>query len=454
MNKQVKILAGCIAALLLLVGALAAALLIPKPDDAAPQEETLALAMGEITAVTVANESGAVELTKTVDGYAVKGLEGLPLSENAATLAGQAENLEAVREIAPEGGMEPFGLASPRATVTIETSEGTRTLTLGNESPTAGQSYAALDGKVYLMKNSALTAFAYGLEDYVSPLVSDPLDSESHVDKITLRRGEETLAFSYVPEVPAPEDGEKEAVPAYYRLTSPVEADVELYKVSTWANGAFGMSAQGVAAVNPGRDALAAYGLDAPETEVTLTSSAGDTLKLSVSAPREGVCYLLREGVPLIYRVSQADVGWRTATVETLTGSVFPPMEDEAVAGLEIRGQGEDYRFTRENGAVRAGGKTVTEDRFAQVIDAALRIPPEYLGETAQPSLEPALTITVSYTEEGRESDTLRLIPTGSGSLYLELNGEARFTARESYLGALLQACADALADEPAESAP
>lgn len=453
-----KILLGCVAVLLVLSGALAIALMAPDQEEAS-SEESIPLVSGDVTSVTVNNEKGTVHLVSRDGGFAVEGLEGLPASDNAAVLAGQAEGLKALREIAPADNLEQFGLADPTVTASIETSQGSHTLALGGEAPSSSGRYAAVDEKVYLMGEEGLSAFSYGPEDYVSIQVTDPLDQEGAVESVTLNRGTETLAFTYVPEAAAPEEasaasstdasGEaRETIPAFYRMTAPLKLDFEKYDVSGWANGAFGLSAQRVEAIRPDEAGLAVYGLDNPETVLTATSTAGDTVKLLASPPVNGSCYLMREGVPLVYRVSQADVPWRTVSMETLTKSVFGPVETGEISNLEIEGQGAQYRFVRENGAVTAEGQTVTSEAFEQVADAALRMPPAFLGEAPVPTLEPAMTVKVSYTDTERESDTLRLIPTGSGGLYLELNGKIGFTAQESAVQTLLSACESALAEE------
>lgn len=451
-----KVLLGCVAVLLILSGALAIALMTPEQEEAA-SEESIALVSGDVTSVTVSNEKGTVHLVSRDGGFVVEGLEGLPASDNAAVLAGQAGGLEALREITPADDLEQFGLANPVVTASIETSQGAYTLALGGEAPSSSGRYAAVDERVYLMGEEGLSAFSYGPEDYVSIQVTDPLDQDGAVESVTLIRGTETMAFTYVPEAAAPEtssaassstdtSGEaRETTPAFYRMTAPMELDLEKYDVSGWANGAFGLSAQRVEAIRPDEAGLAAYGLDNPETVLTATNTAGDTVKLLASPPVNGSCYLMREDVPLVYRVSQADVPWRTVSVETLTKSVFGPVDAGEISVLAIEGQNGQYRFVRENGAVTAEGQPVTSEAFEQVVDAALRMPPVFLGETAIPTLEPAMTVQVSYTDNGRESDTLWLIPTGSGGLYLELNGEIRFTTQESAVQTLLSACESAL---------
>lgn len=456
-----KILLGCVGVLLVLSGLLAAALMAPDQAETS-SEERIPLISGDVTSVTVNNEKGTVRLVNRDGRFAIEGMEDLPASDNAAALAGQAGGLEALRDIPPAEDLEQFGLAEPAVTAAIETSQGSHRLALGGEAPASSGRYAALDGKVYLIGEDALSAFAYGPEDYVSVQVTEPLDQDGAVESVTLNHGTEILSFTYVPEKTAPQsvkeeasssgdastDEAQETIPAFYRMTAPLALDLEKYDVSGWANGAFGLSAQRVEVIRPDETELAAYGLDNPETVLTAANTAGDTVKLLASAPVNGSCYLMREGVPLIYRVSQSDVPWRTVSVETLTKSVFGPVDAAGISILEIEGQGAQYRFVRENGSVTAGGKSVTETAFEQVVDAALRMPPAFLGEASVPTLEPAMTVKVSYADPERESDTLRLIPTGTGGLYLERNGEIRFTTQESAVQTLLDACESALAEE------
>ena len=442
MNQQIKILAGCGAALLVLAGLLIAVFMLPKKAESI--EETIPLNDGEVMAVTVVNEYGTIELTKKDEKWTIKGLEKFSLSENAFTLAEQAASLEAVREISPSEDLKQYGLTEPEADVKIETSQGSRHLEIGGQSPAAGQRYIQLDDHIYLVDSAKVTSFLYDLNHFVSTLVSEPLGSEDNVEWIELKRDNETIQFRFVPEAFQGSGENEEVIPAHYRLTSPIEADIGQYEVSIWANGAFGLSAQAVEEIDPSEEILEKYGLAQPETSVTLTSSSGETIQLFASAPRDGKCYLMRAGIPLVYRVSQADAGWRTATIETVTGSVFLPGKKENIVSLAVEGQGKSYSFLRDGDQITCNGKPVPTEAFEKVLESATEIPPEFLGETAQPALEPALTIEAGYREN--EKDILRLIPTGTGSLYLEFNGTARFTARESYLEALLEACEAALA--------
>ena len=107
MNQQIKILAGCGAALLVLAGLLIAVFMLPKKAESI--EETIPLNDGEVMAVTVVNEYGTIELTKKDEKWTIKGLEKFSLSENAFTLAEQAASLEAVREISPSEDLKQYG---------------------------------------------------------------------------------------------------------------------------------------------------------------------------------------------------------------------------------------------------------------------------------------------------------------------------------------------------------
>lgn len=198
MNQQIKILAGCGAALLVLAGLLIAVFMLPKKAESI--EETIPLNDGEVMAVTVVNEYGTIELTKKDEKWTIKGLEKFSLSENAFTLAEQAASLEAVREIPPSEDLKQYGLTEPEADVKIETSQGSRHLEIGGQSPAAGQRYIQLDGHIYLVDSAKVTSFLYDLNHFVSTLVSEPLGSEDNVEWIELKRDNETIQFRFVPE--------------------------------------------------------------------------------------------------------------------------------------------------------------------------------------------------------------------------------------------------------------
>ena len=168
-------------------------------------------------AVTVVNEYGTIELTKKDEKWVIKGLEKFSLSENAFTLAEQATSLEAVREIPPSGDLKQYGLTEPEADVKIETSQGSRHLEIGGQSPAAGQRYIQLDGHIYLVDSAKVTSFLYDLNHFVSTLVSEPLGSEDNVEWIELKRDNETIQFRFVPEAFQGSGENEEVIPALYR---------------------------------------------------------------------------------------------------------------------------------------------------------------------------------------------------------------------------------------------
>lgn len=89
-------------------------------------------------------------------------------------------------------------------------------------------------------------------------------------------------------------------------------------------------------------------------------------------------------------------------------------------------------------------GQSVDRELFDKLYQAVTSIPPERMS-SGQPELEPALTMTVSYRDSSRPEDRFELIPNGSGSVYLRLNGKIRYTASQQLVYQILQNCQQVL---------
>lgn len=476
MNTQVKVLIGCVGALVVLSGALVLALLAPAKEEATTESGT-ELVLSEVRTVKVQHAGGVGDIVvqREGDDFSVEGLGDVAVSENASVLIGQAEGLQSAREITPAEDLAQFGLETPDVTAEITTEQGKQTLQLGDDAVSSSGRYALLDGKVYLI-TSPTDAFSYGLTDYASAVVTAPLEGEETIQTIRLTRGETVMELSYVPETSAPSSvaaqssgdasstqsgsseaasqvqssadassaqSEPETIPAFYRLTAPVAAEVSEQDVTRWAGAAFGLSAQSVVELNADEAILEQYGLTNPETTLLLTASSGKTLELLTSAPVGDAVHLMQKDGKAIYRLTAPEVPWRTVTVDTLTGSLFTAIGRDDVTALLIEASDKSYDFAMNSGESSVNGSSVAAEAYQAVRDALFAISPQYV-ENVQPTLEPVVVATLTY--RSGERDVLRLLPTGTGSVYLELNGEICAVSPESTATELLRLCEEAVA--------
>lgn len=481
MKKQLIILIAALAVLAALGGLLFFALRGGGPSDASSSEESSIplLSSGEtaepLLSITLKNEKGTYTLTKSGEQFDAKELEGLPVdSGRVQELVNQAQTLSATRALDFSGNPADYGLELPRATMTLKTASGEKTLSLGSDAPSSLGTYLQMADKLYLVPSEDVSAFFYGVGDLLSLQVVPPLEEGETISEITLTQKDESpVRLTYVPEkqveassVGSASGGSSESgpsgsssepametVPAAYRMTAPFNMELRESLVSAWADPVFGLTAQSVEAIRPTEQALEDLGLSAPAFVLEIRTSSGETVKLSAAAPAGGSCFVMREGVPLIYRIPAESLGWLAVTPEVLAGTLFPGVEPAQIRTLTITGEGRSNVFENNNGAAAGNGTPITKEAFDTLVKDTLHLAITPLEGEAVLRFDPAITLEITYQDESRPADVLEFISDGEGKLYLSLNGQVRYTAEEWEARSLLDACQTALTPPESESA-
>ena len=462
MKKQVTILVICLVVLAGLGGALFFALQHGDEEAEAassnPQVTLLAAQPADIQSVTLRNAKGQLAITRSGDTMQVEGLDGITLAQAPIdTLLGQCAAITAKQEISAEtGNLADFGLDPAAAEAKIVLADKTVVLKVGGDAPAGLGKYAEVDGKLYLMEPDSLSAFETGAADLVSTVVVPTLTQDIQIESVTLTNPanrESPLSFTYQPAplISAPSDtsgsGEAAEKPeATWLMTSPAEEVLPAANVDSWAKGAFGLAGQAVAAIRPDEGRLSGFGLIEPQAALELKTSDGKTTRLIASKTADGACYAMVEGGAVVYTVSESSIPWLTMTVELARKSIFPPTETAAVRQMQIQ-SGETYTVLNGHGAVSINGKTAAPEKVGELVRQVLMLPPKLPKAEIDPTLDPAVTITIAYADQSRGSDLLELVPTGSGDLYMILNGECSYITEERQATDLLEKCQAALAE-------
>ncbi len=319
---------------------------------------------------------------------------------------------------------------------------------VGDAAPASLGSYVLLDDTVYLVNTAYVSIFEKTLTDYISLTVAEKLGDGEVLDSIQLTRNGETISLTYVPEevVETQQDGQTvtETIPAYYAMNNPVPAALSYSKVTGWSTLMAGFSADAIAAVAPDAAQIKAYGLDQPTYKLSYTTTAGNAVTLYAAEADGGVCYLMREGVNLVYVTTSSALGWLNVTPEILLSTLFPGVQAADVQAVSlVSSTGASYELAAADGAYTNNGQQITADEFTAVVEGVFAIAPTYTDAVSETQLKPVLTIIISYTDGA--SALLRLIPTGSGALYAFLDDDpSQYTCDESVVQSLLALCKQA----------
>lgn len=226
----------------------------PPASEADAGEEAFDVAAGRITDLTVNAENGDVTvLTRTENeiDWVLTAPIGTEADDNAATaIATTLAALEVRRVVEEEAAdLAPFGLAEPAVSVTFATPDGDPlTLSVGDETPTGGERYAAVGGRVILVANfveSTLNRTTFELRDRSILEFTGP-----DVTSFTVEQGGGTLRFA--------------KAGGNWRIVEPLAARADFGLVEALVGRLGSGEMVAVESESAADDALAPFGLDAP----------------------------------------------------------------------------------------------------------------------------------------------------------------------------------------------
>lgn len=346
---------------------------------------------------------------------------------------------------------------NPQYSIQIVTTDGsTEELFLGNSAPDGSSIYALYQDEVYLLDDRLLDSVSKGSLSFLDNQITD-LEPEYEKAIITLsgtvRSSPVTLEIQ-TKEQTTEEEEEQSVVSSaekIYTMTTPLIQTISEESAAQVTEGLFSLYGNSVIAVKPTAQQMAEYRLDEPYSIVSMQVDGVHAFTLRTSEPdANNYVYLMRDGSPLVYLVSASRLSWLEVQAEQLTQSIYQPSEPEEIAQLQIISPQGSYDFVVEavegedDEQVTCNGQSVDRELFDKLYQAVTSIPPERMS-SGQPELEPALTMTVSYRDSSRPEDRFELIPNGSGSVYLRLNGKIRYTASQQLVYQILQNCQQVL---------
>lgn len=200
---------------------------------------------------------------------------------------------------------EEYGLARPAVTVTLETSKGPRTLSLGGEAPVGYGIYArrGTEGPVAVLPSNLRFDAARSLFDLRDKRVVDAERDQVRRVEVRPARG-------------APVVLEREG--DRWRLEGmPAGRQLDTFKVDHLVDAAVGLVMTGVAAED--RSGAKGRGLEAPARTVVLGLEGGGAKTIAIGAKDEKVGTAVAvEGDPAVYLVAAGSLSALEATAESL----------------------------------------------------------------------------------------------------------------------------------------
>lgn len=291
-NKQILIFSviglavlGGVAALLLLT---APAPEVEEPDPAETEDTSLILTEKtpeDVLSVHIANPEGEYEIVPSgeTDGdgallWTVAGLESADLRTSELSAAVTNAAALTARDFVEENAeLEKYGLAEPKATVTVAFTDGSDyTFRIGDDVPSSSVAvyfYAENTDTVYTYTRSKLTAFQNDRFGFIETQVMPALDNET---------GEEVLSFKVerkdldepilIEQLPLPDDPDELSV-FTYQMVTPYTVYLDLTNGTVFLQSLFGLAAQSAAWYGMEEQDYELSGLNDPSVVVTVETT-------------------------------------------------------------------------------------------------------------------------------------------------------------------------------------
>lgn len=341
----------------------------PPASEADAGEEAFDVAAGRITDLTVNAENGDVTvLTRTENeiDWVLTAPVGTEADDNAATaIATTLAALEVRRVVEEEAAdLAPFGLAEPAVSVTFATPGGEPlTLSVGDETPTGGERYAAVGGRVILVANfveSTLNRTTFELRDRSILEFTGP-----DVTSFTVEQGGGTLRF-------AKADGN-------WRIVEPLAARADFGLVEALVGRLGSGEMVAVESESAGDDALAPFGLDAPRlTAAVEVAGESHTLLVGDENP-ETTVYARDAARGLVFTIDAALVDDLARGADAYREKDLFDFRPFNATALGVLRDGRTFRFEKGPAAEDAEGEDAGEDAGGGE-EAWRRIEPEPAG--------------------------------------------------------------------------
>ena len=330
MKKQ----AAALVSLLIVLAGLSAALLLLRSR---PPEETPTESLSMIGSFEVFRFDGPIAEVTVVpaDGTAAYTVAGLPDDSGpdgaGSTLVGRAylpidttrtddllstaRSLEATRLLYEDSDdYASFGLVDPLVTVRITGADGEqKTLLIGDLAPDRGNYYVRLleSPTIWLVPSYRLSAYLRPETGYIDTTVTAGGAYHFYGSQSITLGGAVRAQYGDIVITPVTAE---EATPMdmhTFSLRSPVYRPLQ-YQYGLEAMMALcSIQAAEVLVIDPDESQLSLYGLDAPYATASLVSEEyGDFRLLAGEPDASGKVNLMREGIPLIYRVNESDLPW------------------------------------------------------------------------------------------------------------------------------------------------
>lgn len=470
MNKRVRNLIICLVVLCVIGGALFLLLKLgggesENPSSASSASNAIKLVNKKQSAaelIKVKNETGEYEIKKTEDSWTIEEYSALPLNTSFLTQYATAVTYTTADQVIEENAedLAKFGLDKPQAVIqtTYNDDNSTFTLEIGDKAPLEAGYYVKTgdSNKVYTCKSSEIPNLflAKKTKAIQSELVpangsEDSSDSAATfvLDKLVLGGSARTEAIT----IEQINDLTESGASASYAVVAPRKADLNVEKGGELLKAVFGIEADDIEVANATAEDYKKYGLDDPYCVLTL-EYAGETVTLKITDDSDGYCYVVKNDIPVIYKVAKDKVSFRSVQYKDIASrlifsatitdvkTVTVDTPDQSYV-FELKHKGDDIEISYEGKVL----DTAKFKKFYQVLIGA-RIEKE---EPADKTGDVVLRFTYAYHDESKANDVLEFHKLSDRKALAVLNGKSfGFDVLMTYVQKVYEDCEKVINNE------
>ena len=409
----------------------------------------------DVASVVVSNASGGYEADWNDDSVIIKDCDNIAIDNSAVKkIQNAVKGITAEKKVTDgKGRLNEFGLEDDPVEVTVTGKGEKESLMIGDEVPgqDSSQWYVLWKEEVYIVSDSNVEAFQYGVKDLVSKQITPDRDESDDSFRVTLA----DIQGAGMDEIQIRHQGSEELAGYQvdsYQLTAPINYPASAAVSEDILPMFFGLKAQDVAVLHPTAEDRVQVGLDQPYRQVEIEYQTKDSEKNKISilvSNIDGAGNLYVEnGSDVIYKCRPQDISWLNLTVDTVISHTILIPDVTSLKTLTItQGDGSSYQIQlqnmrTDNGKVLYDGKELDVDSFRNFYYGLISVEAdeviiENLPDTS--GMNKIAEIKFAYTDESKKSDTVTYYSESARKAYAVLDGNERgFRLSETQIDTVL----------------
>ena len=429
MKKNIKIIIGVSAAVVILGIILAVILLMPS-DEGKTETEIKDIILINKTSlnvddITVKNQSGeyrilgydysaALESGESDDipfVYTMQGYEHTLMSKLMTdNLVSECRTVAATRIVDKSGKKYiDYGLDKPRAEVKVIYSDSSEAeMSFGNEAPDKSGTYCRIDGdkNVYLVNSGSIDMFFTDKLQLFDKTLTGEMSETEEISGIEISGSGYTKPVTVTNQV-------SDIMDVSYMMTSPYREPCSSTKTVKMATEFFDMKMSSVAAAEVKEEDIGQFGLAEPYMDIKVPTTERELHILVSEQDKDGNFYIMSKGSNIIYKTDEEEFKYYGAQYrDFLSESIFSPeMLNVQSAEIVCRDNTYEYTLKREkvvndlyeesiNTTMYYNGETVNYGNLLKFVENLSNIPRTYEMPAKTDGFKEIFKITLKFEKE------------------------------------------------------